>query len=30
MPKRARASVRIEQPADPADVRAVDYGPDDP
>jgi DNA/RNA non-specific endonuclease len=29
MPKRARASVRIEQPADPADVRAVGYGPDD-
>lgn len=25
----SRASVRIEQPADPADVRAVGYGPDD-
>ncbi|MET9271546.1 DNA/RNA non-specific endonuclease [Kribbella sp. NPDC003557] len=25
----SRASARIEQPADPADVRAVGYGPDD-
>ncbi|WP_327635505.1 DNA/RNA non-specific endonuclease [Kribbella sp. NBC_00482] len=29
MPERPRASARIEQPADPADVRAVGYGPDD-
>ncbi|TCC24616.1 DNA/RNA non-specific endonuclease [Kribbella speibonae] len=30
MPERpSRASARIEQPADPADVRAVGYGPDD-
>ncbi|RZU11055.1 DNA/RNA non-specific endonuclease [Kribbella rubisoli] len=29
MPKRARASRRIEQPADPGDVRVVGYGPGD-
>ena len=29
MPERARASDRIEQPAHPADVRVVGYGPDD-
>ncbi|MFF0267545.1 DNA/RNA non-specific endonuclease [Kribbella sp. NPDC004536] len=29
MPQRTRASARIEQPADPDDVRVVGYGPDD-
>ncbi|WP_427892738.1 DNA/RNA non-specific endonuclease [Kribbella sp. GL6] len=30
MPQQTRASARIEQPADPADVRVVGYGPDEP